>query len=156
MPWVRRDSMTAVSDGRYRTGVVSTQERNAEPHVGGLGMLSLFAQGSSVLVGRDRRREVGKDEAKNLEGESEKSVLERLRTDFKLVWNWWRHCGEISEDEMRDGMKEAGEVIRKNIGEADWMRDCAATFSEIAAPSRADLARSERIRAEVRAEKEAA
>src|SRR5574337_1029606 len=85
-----------------------------------------------------------------------KALLEQLRMDFKLVWNWWRHCGEISEDEMRDGMKEAGEVIRKNMGKADWMRDCAATFSEIAAPIRADLARAARIRAGVRAEKEAA
>lgn len=32
MPWVRRDSMDAECDGRYRTGVVATQgERRTPP-----------------------------------------------------------------------------------------------------------------------------
>src|SRR5574337_1338746 len=81
------------------------------------------------------------------------ALLEQLRMDFKLVWNWWRHCGEISEDEMRDGMKEAGEAIKENKGDPDWIQDCAALFARMAADARADIARSERIRAEVRAQR---
>lgn len=98
-------------------------------------------------------------ESKNLamavQADREKA-LEQFRLDFKFMWRWWRHCGEISEIEMEQGMKESAAEIRGNKGDPEWMRSCCSHFAQMACDARADIARSERIRDEVRAEREAA
>lgn len=82
--------------------------------------------------------------------------LQQFREDFGAVWKWRRHCGYISQDELRDGMKQEGDEMKANMHDKEWIESRAAQFASDAAQMRSDLARSDRIRAEVRAEREAA
>ena len=83
-------------------------------------------------------------------------TLEQFRQDFKAVWHWRRHCGEISQDELRDGMAAAGREIKDHMNDTEWMATEMVEFSAEADQMRRDLARSERIRVDVRAQREAA
>lgn len=79
--------------------------------------------------------------------------LNQFRANFDLVWRTWRARGEISEDEMKKGMKEAGAAVKANMKDANWMACASSHFASMADAIRRDTARSERIRGEVRDEK---
>lgn len=73
------------------------------------------------------------------------SDLDQFRRNFALVWNRWMARGE----ETRANYEEAGRNVKKHMNDAEWM-DCASShFSQMADAIRRDLARSERIRAEM-------
>lgn len=85
--------------------------------------------------------------------------LDQLRADFGLVWSFWRDSGQISraEHDCRETGRPAWSAeVRAHMGDAEWMRCCSAHFRQMAAQVESDRARSAAIRAEVRAEREAA
>lgn len=75
--------------------------------------------------------------------------LEQFRADFKAVWRWWRHCGYLSEDEMKRGMDRNAKDIKARIGDKDWIANEALLYATEAEAMRRDIARSERIKAEM-------
>lgn len=79
--------------------------------------------------------------------------LNQFRANFALVWRTWRANGEISEDEMKDGMKEAGAAVKANLKDLEWIACASAHFAGMADAIRRDTARAERIRNEVRADR---
>lgn len=80
------------------------------------------------------------------------SDLDKFRKDFALVWKWW-----ISQrHETQEAYEYAGRVVKQNLKDAAFMRGAMNHFAFMADAIRRDLERSARIRAEVRAEKEAA
>lgn len=84
--------------------------------------------------------------------ETSEQRLNQFRADFALVWRTWRANGEITEQEMQDGMKEAGMAVKANLKDPEWMTNASAHFASMAAAIRHDQQRAERIAAEVRAE----
>lgn len=78
------------------------------------------------------------------------SNLDQFRKDFSLVWKAW-----IARSEETDASYQAaGRVVKQHINDAGWMAGAAAHFARMADTIRRDIARSERIRAEVRADKQ--
>jgi hypothetical protein len=82
--------------------------------------------------------------------------MDQFRTDFKAVWRTWREQGEISEAEMAEGFAEASAAIRANRANPEWMRCAMDHFRQMTLRNERDQSRAERIRAEVKAQKEAA
>lgn len=80
------------------------------------------------------------------------SSLEQFRKDFSLVWKTWIARGE----ETQDRYEQAGRAVKEHIKEDDYMAGAMNHFAFLAGCIRRDQARSERIRAEMRAAKEAA
>lgn len=80
--------------------------------------------------------------------------LEQFRADFALVFRTERLHGHASEDEAAQMRAQAGLAVQQHMGDADWMAGASAHFAQLADAIRRDLARSERIRAEVRADKQ--
>lgn len=77
------------------------------------------------------------------------SDLDTFRRDFALVWKTWIARNE----ETPESYQEAGKAVKKNMQNVEWMRGAMSHFAQMADAIRRDLARSERIRAEMRAEK---
>lgn len=82
--------------------------------------------------------------------------LEKFRADFALVFCAERLHGHANEDEAKQMRTYAGLVVQERMGDDAWMRNAATDFERMADIIRRDQSRSERIRAEVRAQKEAA
>lgn len=80
--------------------------------------------------------------------------LEQFRADFALVFRAERLHGHANEDEAAQMRAKAGLVVQEHMGDNAWMANAAAHFASMADTIRRDLARSERIRAEVRADKQ--
>ena len=80
--------------------------------------------------------------------------ISAFRSDFKRVFEIWCGTADISHAEARPQMSEAGAAVQAHMHDADWM-DCAAKhIRELIEQHDIDLARSVRIAAEVRAERE--
>lgn len=80
--------------------------------------------------------------------------LNRFRSDFKRVFEIWCGTADISHAEARRQMAEAGAAVQAHMHDAEWM-DCAAKhIRELIEQYDIDRARSVRIAAEVRAERE--
>lgn len=80
------------------------------------------------------------------------SPLAQFRRDFALVWKTWIARGEATREEY----ETAGRNTKKHINEAEFLRTAMPHFAQMADQIRRDEDRSARIRAEVRAKKEAA
>lgn len=98
------------------------------------------------------------DLSANLEALSAKTGIEQrneamqtFRENFSLVWRTWIARGE----ETQDRYEQAGRAVKEHIKEDDYMRGAMNHFAFLAGCIRRDQARSERIRAEMRAAKEA-
>jgi hypothetical protein len=78
--------------------------------------------------------------------------LDQLRQDMRTLFGFFR-LGELSPLEARTQWNDAGSAIQHRLDDPDWMAGLYAHFRELAAGYEASVARSERIRAEVRAEK---
>lgn len=79
-------------------------------------------------------------------------TLEQFRADFKYVfaaWILWGYHNKADYD-------FAAQAVKDNAHDAGWMAGAAAHFADLSRQIREDIARSERIRDEVRAEREAA
>ena len=79
--------------------------------------------------------------------------MDKFRADFKLVWQWRLRSGWFSLEEFGPIYDHAGRAVRDNSGDREWMACAMRDFAEQAADIRASIARSERIRDEVRREK---
>lgn len=76
--------------------------------------------------------------------------LDQFRADFALVWKTWI----AQTHETPESYQAAGKAVKQNLNDSDWMAGASAHFAQLADTIRRDLARSERIRAEVRANKQ--
>lgn len=81
-------------------------------------------------------------------------AMEQFRTDFALVYGMERPYGYVNEDEAKQMRARAGWVVQERMGDEEWMANTSAHFAQLADTIRRDIARSERIRAEVRADKQ--
>jgi hypothetical protein len=90
----------------------------------------------------------------NVQGKAD--AIEQFRADFKAVWSHWRTSGQMTQDERAAGYAEASRAVQANLHDAAWMRGAAEHFAEMADTIRHDTERSERIRAEMAAAREAA
>ena len=79
--------------------------------------------------------------------------IAQFRADFKAVFANYRKTGELSEDESMQQYREAAQAVQEHMHDDDWMRGAAATFRRIREDQERDIARRERIKAEVRAER---
>lgn len=79
--------------------------------------------------------------------------LTKFREDFNAIFRAERMNGHSSEDDAKRMRAEAGLAVQEHMGDEEWMRNAAEHFAGMAADIRGDLARSARIREEVRAEK---
>lgn len=82
--------------------------------------------------------------------EGRNAELRQFRTDFEAVWHYWRATGQISEQELVEGRADASRAVREHLGDAEWMACAMRHFRAQAAAIEADVARSDRIRKEVR------
>lgn len=97
----------------------------------------------------------GLDALRAKAGVQERSdALASLRADFALIWKTHRAYGYVSEDERDDGVKAEGEMIRASLCNTEAMQAISALCQEAADAIRRDQSRAERIRAEVRADKQ--
>lgn len=81
--------------------------------------------------------------------------LDKFRADFERVFRAERLHGHANEDEAAQQRKQAGAAVQAHITDDAWMTNAAAHFADMAERIRRDEERSARIRAEVRAAKEA-
>lgn len=97
-------------------------------------------------------------------------LVSQLRADFALVWKTRYDRGDAGvpripvkvgrvfqgcQLDTRGRDAEAAEIkIRIAAGDTDWLRGKGKAYAALAEPIRSDLARSERIRAQVRAARE--
>lgn len=84
------------------------------------------------------------------------ATMDQLRADFKFVFGRFRGIGDISKAELDEDYAVCGDGIRRNSHDPDWTQSAQAHFRQMAADMERDIARSERIKAERRAEKEQA
>lgn len=78
--------------------------------------------------------------------------LKQFRADFKTVWSWYRHAGYLSQPEYEAEFAEAGQWVKDRIAKPE-IGPVMEAYRTRAAQIESDRARSERIAAEVRAEK---
>lgn len=78
-------------------------------------------------------------------------ALEQFRVDFALVYRTER--GYLNDEELAQAREQAGQYVREHMGDAQAMTEMTTLFRGMADAIRRDTARSERIRAEVRAER---
>lgn len=71
--------------------------------------------------------------------------IEQFRKDFALVWKWWIARAE----ETAESYQAAGLAVKRRMRDVEWLRGAMAHFAKLADAIRRDLARSERIRAEM-------
>lgn len=89
-------------------------------------------------------------------GVQEKSdALAALRDDFLLIWNAHRAYGYVSESERYAGVMADGEIVQSSKRSALELSALTKLCADSADAIRRDQSRAERIRAEVRAQKEA-
>lgn len=82
------------------------------------------------------------------------SDLDQFRADFALVWSAERRHLSAAELEQHQSDKDyAGQYVRRHLKDAQAMTEMTTLFRGMADAIRRDTARSERIRAEVRAER---
>lgn len=79
--------------------------------------------------------------------------LDQFRDDFDLVYRAERLHGHANEDEAAQQRRQAGLIVKERMADAGGMANAAVHFSEMADTIRRDIARSERIRAEMQAER---
>lgn len=82
--------------------------------------------------------------------------LAQFRADFKAVFAQWRSTGKLSEQEASEQYRDASAAVQEHMHDPGWMRCAASHFRSLAVAIQIDTDRSDRIRAEVRAEKEPA
>lgn len=81
-------------------------------------------------------------------------AMEQFRADFALVYDMERLYGYANEDEAKQMRFKAGRVVQERMGDEEWMAGAQAHFAQLADTIRRDQSRAERIRAEVRADKQ--
>lgn len=86
----------------------------------------------------------------DIEGKAQR--MQQFRADFKMVWGWYRHAGHLSQPEYEAEFAEAGQWVKDRIAKPE-IGPVMDAYRTRAAQIEADRARSERIAAEVRAEK---
>lgn len=79
------------------------------------------------------------------------SDIGQFRADFTAVYAHWRDTGE--PDVGAREKSAAAAAVQAHMHNDDWMRGAAATFRRIREDQERDIARRERIKAEVRAER---
>lgn len=87
-------------------------------------------------------------------GVQEKSnALAAFRDDFALIWNAHRAYGHVTEEERTAGVKADGEMVRASLQNPESLAALSKLCADAADAIRRDIARAERIRNEVRADR---
>lgn len=81
--------------------------------------------------------------------------MDQFRADFKAVWRWYRDAGELSPAEYAEQYAEATEFVKSSLSNAELISCVMNGYRTKALEIARDRARSERIAAEVRAQREA-